>query len=270
MIWGNWCSVFPTNRDLNRFHRFTFTRFWCGVFAWNPLDDIDMQPRRLQLRGRLRCLFLEGQAFCVEELLARWDRGVNCRYIIPLLSLSLSLPPLTFSFFPLFFHHLSFLALSFTLMFPFIHILTFLSSSLTIYCPYSKLPFPRSTSIPASHTHEHTPTHTHWVSFGVWNQRSNRWHHLWFMAHSERALIRCRHGSACAWMTIEDQSHYASQPRSLHSGHCRLHLASWFMGAILAPERDTEGRCGGEGVEAVVSRASVDTPACYIVHLNLS
>lgn len=117
--------------------------------------------------------------------------------------------------------------------------LTFSSSSLTIYCSYSKPPSPYSPSI--------SVLHALCVSFSVWNQRSNRWHHLWFMAHSERTLIRCRQGSACAWMTMEDQSHYALQPHPVHSGHWRLHLAPWFMDAILAPERETKGDMEARG-----------------------
>lgn len=54
--------------------------------------------------------------------------------------------------------------------------------------------------------------------------------------------------AACVWMTMENQSHYAPQPRPQHSGHCRLHLASWFMDAILCV-------CGGD----VVSKASICT-----------
>lgn len=48
----------------------------------------------------------------------------------------------------------------------------------------------------------------------------------------------------------------------LHSGHCRLHLAPWFMDAILAPERDMKGSLelcvwGAGGVEAAGSKAGV-------------
>lgn len=191
-----------------------------------------------ELSGRERCLFPEGQAFCVEKLLARWDRGVNCRSIIP------SLPPSFTLFFLYSFPSYSLLSTpSWHPLFLFLSNVLF-SSLCSNFHPHlwpsnahilNHLPrtLPHSLSLSASHTL--------CVSFSVWNQWSNRWHHLWFMAHSERTLIRCRQGSACAWMTMEDQSHYASQPRPLHSGHCRLHLAPWFMDAILAPERDMKG-----------------------------
>lgn len=60
---------------------------------------------------------------------------------------------------------------------------------------------------------------------------------------------KARRAAACIWMTVENQSHYASQPRPLHSGHYRLHLAPWFMDAILAPERDMKGSLEVEGRE---------------------
>lgn len=65
--------------------------------------------------------------------------------------------------------------------------------------------------------------------------------------------------AAPVWMTMGNQSHYAPQPRPSHSGHCRLHLAPWFMDAILAPERDMKGSLEVKGVEAAVSKASVCT-----------
>lgn len=179
-----------------------------------------------ELMGRERCLFPEGQAFCVEKLLARWDRGVNCRSITPnphsLFSLP-SHPPSN-----------AILAPSFLFICN-VHILALCSNlHLHLWPSNAHILNHLPHTLPLSLSALHTLT----VSFSVWNQQSNRWHHLWFMAHSERTLIRCRQGSACAWMTMEDQSHYASQPRPLHSGHCRLHLAPWFMDAILAPERD--------------------------------
>lgn len=81
---------------------------------------------------------------------------------------------------------------------------------------------------------------SHALSFLRWNQK-NRWQCWWFMTYSEQTLIRCKQGTVCCWMTMENQAHNAPQPCPLHSGHCRLHLASWFMEAILAPKRDMKG-----------------------------
>lgn len=82
------------------------------------------------------------------------------------------------------------------------------------------------------------------LSLFLWNRCRSRRHagDLWptlsgLLSGAGTALG----AAACAWMTMENQSHYALQPRPSFSGHCRLHLAPWFMDAILAPERDMKG-----------------------------
>lgn len=171
----------------------------------------------------------------MEKLLARWDRRVNCRSITPLFSLH--------SYRPLFhshlFHswqfsfHLHLFSFFFTLQFlphlcpPTAYILNHFLCAVCIW-------FIPSVCVSL------TPS----LPFCVWNQWSNCWHCLWFMAHSSEPLSgagKALCAAACVWMTMGNQSHYDPQPRPSHSGHCRLHLAPWFMDAILAPERDMKG-----------------------------
>lgn len=212
-----------------------------------------------QLSGRARCLFPEGQAFCVEKLLARWDRGVNCRSIIP--SLPPSLPPFLSSLVLPPSHTVSHSLLLFlSKVFSFSFMLTFSSPSLAIYRSYSKPPSPYSLcfnlplSLPLAHSVSPSVCEISGVTVGtvcdLWLTLSGP------LSGAGKALC----AAACVWMTMENQAHYAPQPRPLHSGHCRLHLAPWFMDAILAPERDMKGSLEVEGrVEAVVSKASVCT-----------
>lgn len=101
-----------------------------------------------ELAGRERCLFPEGQAFCVEKLLARWDRGVNCRSITPHPHSPFfsSLPP---PFLMPFWHPLHLYCSYFGF------ILKSSSSTLTIQCSYSKPPSPYSPSLSLWFAHTH-------------------------------------------------------------------------------------------------------------------
>lgn len=45
---------------------------------------------------------------------------------------------------------------------------------------------------------------SHILSLLLWNQWRNPWHDLWFIAHSEHTLIRCRQGSLCCRLHLND------------------------------------------------------------------
>lgn len=188
----------------------------------------------------------------MEKLLARWDRGVNCRSIIPSLppSLPISIPPFLLS-----------------LIFPSSpHCLSFLAFSSLLKCSLSSL---------RSHFHPHlwpstthilnrlllqslclipplSPPRTHSVfSFRVWNQWSNRWHRLWFMAHSERTLIRCRQGSLCCCLRLNDNGEpvaLCSEASPLAFWTLQITSSSLIYGRHFGSWEGHEGEFGGEGV----------------------
>lgn len=190
-----------------------------------------------ELSGRARCLFPEGQAFCVEKLLARWDRRVNCRSITPPSPSSLSTHITPFSIVISFILDILF---SSTLVL-FLFYAAISASSLSTYRLYSKphslccLYLIHPLSMRLTHSVSPSVCEISGVTVGtvcdLWLTRSEP------LSGAGKALC----AAACVWMTMENQSHYAQQPCPSHSRHCRLHLAPWFMDAILAPERDMKG-----------------------------
>lgn len=95
----------------------------------------------------------------------------------------------------------------------------------------------------------------------VWNQYRSGWQCWWFMAHSKQTLIRCSQGTLCCWMTMENQSHYAPQPRPLAFWTLQITSSSLIYGRHFGSWEGHEGELGAlcvcGGVEAAGSKAGV-------------
>lgn len=202
---------------------------------WLPsqTDRIVMQPVLLYVwssPGSKRVYFLKVRSFVsrnfLPDQLGEWIEALPSP---PCLPPSLAITPL-FSFW-----HLSCFYSPFFKLVLFLPYVTLFLSLFSLFF-FIKQSYP---SPPSPHSLCLIPSHSFGYACEISRVTVGRAGDLWLavsrpLSGAGKALL----AAACIWMTMENQSHYASQPCPLHSGHRRLHLVPWFMDAILAPERN--------------------------------